>query len=217
MTIVAGLLEVDALVRAQPWYSCGERSTQLLVVRVEQPGRGEVDAEAGRLRAGRVVVAEEGQVGDAAAQQRCRPPAGCGRPRPRAARCASVAERARSMQPVLEHQRRDDVGSAPRRAGRAAPRRRRAASNSASAVSILRGESCVEPAAGGVSARRGRVGAEVGRDDRQVDVEPVDQPGRPASGSSKPPLSTMPESGGKVCGRVRASARRARPRCGRPA
>ena len=83
--------------RAAGAYSCANRSRSGSSYGSTSGRAADVDAELRRPCA-RIVgrVAEQGQVGDAAAQQRCRRRAGSAPPRPRAARCGAGRRRARS-------------------------------------------------------------------------------------------------------------------------
>ena len=171
---VAGGLEVDALVRAPLVVLLREPLAQLLVVRAEQPGCGDVDAEVGSLGADDHRVAEQGQVGDVAAKQDV---GGAQDPLLLPLRqddVAAVGDRV-VEDLVLEHQRRHDRGA-----------RHLETAHQLLAVDVLGEEGqrrrdlarrvLVQPAAAVGQRGRGGVGAEVGGDHRQRHLEPVQQP-----------------------------------------
>ena len=156
------------------WYSCANRSTQLLVVGAEQPGRGDVDAEVGSLGAHDHRVAEQGQVGDVAAKEDvggAQDPLllPSGRTMWRRSAIASSRTWCSNISGVTTDVRatsRPLISSSPSTCS----------AKRVNAVAILRGESLSSRPRRLVSAVEVGVGAEVGGDHRQRHLEPVQQP-----------------------------------------
>ena len=197
VTVSAACVDGHALVRAQPRVLLGEPFDEHGVVRSRARGAPRCRGRArSRGRAPRL-LAEDREVGDprassvpAARRMRSSSPSG-------STMCLRSA-RARSMQLVLEHQRRDDASTRATPSASSSASVSTCVSNSASAVSYLALRVGGEPAARARDAHARVVGAEVGRDDRQRSTRGRRAAARSARAASNPPLRTMPASDGNV-------------------
>ncbi len=135
----------------------------------------EREPELGRPGADRGLVAEDGQLGDPALAGACSRRAGCGRRRPRAARCACGRARARSSRSYSNISGVTTSGrGSSSRANRASGST--CCSNSASAVSILRWESVESRPRVAAGGARAAERPEVGADDRHPLAEALHEP-----------------------------------------